>query len=246
MNEDLIRRAEDLLARCDRTCIPTSTSFLTPAEQAELQQWARSRAGCRMVLRGGAADCERKAAFFLPDYLEDIDEAEAICALRAVAGFGTPGHRDYLGAVMGLGIRRDFLGDIRIFENTAYLFCLPSVAPHLLASLDKVGRCGVRVEQIDLSAVPAEERRVRARTVTVQSLRFDVVVAGIFGISRTHAVTQIRAGLAERNYLPCLKPDAPVEEGDIITLRGHGKGTLAEIGGQSRKGRIFLRVEQYL
>ena len=247
MTDELIRRAEDLLARCERACVQTATAFLTPAEQAELRLWAERR-GCRMLLRGGDAHCERRAAFFLPDYLDedDFDEADAIRAVRAVAGFGAPGHRDYLGAALGLGIRRDFLGDIRIFGSTAYLFCLPSVARHLLDSLEQVGRCGVRMTPAALSEVPPPELRVRARTITVQSLRFDVIVAGLFGLSRTQAVSQIRAGLAAHNYLPCLKPDAPVQEGDVISLRGHGKGTLAEIGGQSRKGRIFVRVEQYL
>ena len=248
MNEELIRRAEDLLDRCDRTASVTSTVFLTPAEQAELLAWAKYRADCRMLLRGGDGDCERKAAFFLPFYLEEdtFDESEYIRVIKAAAGFGEPGHRDYLGAAMGLGIRRDFLGDIRIFGSTAWIFCLPSIEAHLLVSLEKVGRCGVKLTRAALSDVPPLEKKVKPRTVTVQSLRFDVIVAALFGLSRTQAVTQIHAGLATLNYLPCLKPDASVREGDIIALRGHGKGTLAEIGGESRKGRIFVRVELYV
>lgn len=243
---ELLRRAEDLCRRCERTGSVTGTAFLTPAEQAELLAWANFRPDCNLRLSGGQPDCERKAAFFLPPWEENFSGEEHFRALKAVAGFGEPGHRDYLGAALALGIRRDFLGDIRIFGSTAYLFCLPSVAPHLLSSLEKVGRCGVRLCEVPLSAVPAEEKRVRARTFTVQSLRLDVIVAGLFGLSRTTAADAIREGAAALNYLPCLKTDAPVREGDVISLRGHGKGILAEIGGESRKGRIFVRTELYL
>ena len=247
-HDDLLKRAEDLLSRCERASVMTGTAYLTPAEQAVLTAWAKSRSDCTMLLRGGHPDCERKAAFFLPYYLDEssFDEEEQFRAIRAVAGFGEPGHRDYMGAVLGLGIRRDFLGDIWVSGNTAILFCLPSIEQHLLLSLDKVGRYGVKTCSLPLSEVPAPERKVKIRTFTVQSMRLDAVAAGLFNISRTTAATLINAGLASLNHLPCLRTDAPVREGDIISIRGHGKASVAELGGQSRKGRIFLRGEIYV
>ena len=143
MEEDLLRRAADLAERCERTATVTSTAFLTPAEQYALTNWARHR-DCTLVLHGGAEGCERRAAFFLPFYLaaEDFDPAEHLCAVHFSAPFGAPGHRDYLGAILGLGIRREWVGDILVQEHGAYVFCLPSVAPALL-ELEQVGRTGV-------------------------------------------------------------------------------------------------------
>lgn len=246
--EELIRRAEDLQARCDRSSVLTSTAYLTPAEQAVLSNWAKSRADCSMILRGGHPDCERKAAFFLPYYLDEsgFDDGEYFRAIRAVAGFGTPGHRDYMGAILGLGIRRDFLGDIWVKDDTAIIFCLPSIESHLLLSLEKVGRFGVKAASLPLSEVPAPERKVKSRSFTVQSLRLDAVASGLFSMSRTSAADLIRAGLVTLNYLPCMKTDAPIKEGDVISIRGHGKAQLTEIGGKSRKDRCFLRGELYL
>ena len=108
MEEDLLRRAADLAERCERTATVTSTAFLTPAEQYALTNWARHR-DCTLVLHGGGAGCERRAAFFLPFYLaaEDFDPAEHLCAVHFSAPFGAPGHRDYLGAILGLGIQRE-------------------------------------------------------------------------------------------------------------------------------------------
>ncbi|MEA4964265.1 MAG: YlmH/Sll1252 family protein [Oscillospiraceae bacterium] len=246
--DELLRRAEDLCRRCEKTASVTSTAFLTPAEQAEVQKWAAPQGDCTLLLRGGHQDCERKAAFFLPYYLDakEFDEAAQIKVIRAVAGFGEPGHRDYLGAALGLGIRREWLGDIWIDGPAAYLFCLPSVESHLLGSLDKVGRFGVRTESVLLSAVPAPERRVQVRSFTVQSPRLDTVLSGLFHLSRTAAAELIQAGAATLNYQPCLKPDAPIRVGDVLSLRGHGKGTVAELGGSSRKGRLFVTAELLL
>ena len=77
----------------------------------------------------------------------------------------------------------------------------------------------------------------------MQSLRFDAVLGETFRLSRTQAVKLIAAGAASLNYLPCLKNDASLSEGDVISLKGYGKATVAEIGGKSRKDRLFLTAE---
>lgn len=191
MEEDLLRRAADLAERCERTASVTSTAFLTPAEQYALTNWARHR-DCTLVLHGGAEGCERRAAFFLPFYLTpaDFDPAEHLRAVQFSAPFAAPGHRDYLGAILGLGIRREWVGDIVVQAHGAFVFCLPSVEPEL-RTLEQVGR----------------------------------------------------AGAVHLNYAECLHPDAPVAAGDVLSLRGAGKGAVTEVGGQSRKGRQFVTAE---
>ena len=242
---ELLRRAEDLSARCERRAVLTSTGFLSPAERVRLEQWAKHR-GCRLLFHGGGEDCERTVGFFLPDYLEEdaFDVSEHICAIRLSAPFGSLGHRDYMGAVLGLGVGREWVGDILVQDKGAWLYCLPSVQRHLL-SLDKVGRFGVQAEAMPLEAVPKPERRVEARSFTVQSLRLDAVLAGLFSLSRTEAARQIAAGAVSLNYTETLKADCPVREGDVLSLRGAGKGRVTEIGGSSRKGRLFVTAEIY-
>lgn len=246
-NEELSRRLRDLDSRCVKDCDIVSSFFLTPAEQAEASAFAGFEAQSLFLLCGGRDECERKAAFFLPYYMEvsDFEPSEYIKALKIKAGFGQPGHRDYLGSMLGLGIRREWLGDIWVQGDTAFVFCLPSVEKLLLSSLEKVGRCGVKVSQAALADIPApiiEKRRV---SFTVKSPRLDAVVSGMFGISRTQACHSILLGEVSLNYLPCLKPDASVSPGDTISLRSHGKGTLAEAGGVSRKGRLFIEADMY-
>lgn len=103
--DELIRRAEDLSARCDRTGKLTHTAFLTPAERMELTRVAHTLP-VKPVFHGGHAECERTAAFFLPYYIDEdgFTPDEYINAIHITAHFGEPGHRDYMGALLGMGI----------------------------------------------------------------------------------------------------------------------------------------------
>lgn len=240
MEPELARRALDLARRAEKYAAPTNSGFLTPAEQAELQAVCAREREINMVLRGGGTDCERRAAFFLPSWQEEVDESQAIAAIRVTAAFGSPGHRDYLGAILALGVRRDCVGDIRVSDNTAYVFCLESIASYLLANLESVGRCGVKTARVPLSEAPQPERQYKTVSFTVKSLRLDSVCAGAFALARSAASAQIAQGNVSVNYVPCLKPDAPVRPGDILSLRGRGKATVGETGGATRKGRQFI------
>lgn len=246
MEHDLLRRAEDLRDRCERTYTVTSTGFLTPAEVLQLQGWAKY-SGCRLLLSGGAENTDRKVAFFLPEWLapEDFDVSEEIRAVRITHRFGTLSHRDYLGALLGLGVKREWLGDILVEDGGAAVFCLKSIEAHLL-TLEQVGRWGVKTERIALSDVTPPERKVKPVSFTVQSARLDAVTARLFHLSRTAAAERIRVGDVQLNYVLCQRPDAAVQPGDILSLRGSGKAQLTEIGGQSRKGRVFLTGEIWL
>ena len=244
MEQELLKRINDLARRCERAGMVTSTTFLTPAEQSEVANYVNRIPGCRMVLFGGAADCERRVAFFLPEWLEegDFEASEELRALRIDAYYGTPEHRDYLGALLGLGVRREWVGDIRVDRQTAWVYCLPSVAEQL-AGLEQAGRVSVKARVVPVTEVPEPERKRREVRFTVMSPRFDAILGETFRLSRTLAAKQIAAGLAFLNYLPCQKTDAIVKEGDVLSLRGKGKATLAEIGGQSKKGRLFVVME---
>ena len=244
--KELLRRAADLAGRCEKTGSVTHTAFLTPAEAFELENWAR-RERRRVLLHGGGPDSERRAAFFLPDWLEEdfFEPADYLRAIRLTAYFGTPGHRDYMGALLGMGIGREWLGDIQVKDDHAWVVCMPGVEKHLL-SIDKVGRTTVRAEAIALSELPAPERQVKQKRFSVQSPRLDAVVGGLFSLSRSEAARQIEAGLVSVNYHESLKCDLDVREGDVISLRGKGKGRITELGGTSRKGRLFITGEVFV
>lgn len=242
-NSKLIKRARDLAERCGRSGAVCATGFLSPAEQYEIQT-RLEYIPCGLVFHGGGENCERAAAFFLPDYMteEMLDVSEYICAMKLKACFGQPGHRDYMGALLGMGIGREWLGDIQVEGDTAYVFCMKSVLRHLLG-MEKAGRCTVRASQVALEEVPPRRAETESVSFSVMSPRLDAVAAGLFRLSRTEAARQIAAGNVSLNYTQCLKADCPVKEGDILSLKGRGKGSISGLGGTSRKGRLFVHGE---
>ncbi len=244
-NEAILKRAADLARRCAQRDLVTNTGFLTPAERVAVARDPAVRQA-RLLFSGGYPDAERQMAFFLPDWLEEdaFDVAEHISAICLTASFGRPGHRDYMGAILGMGVGREWVGDILVDGDRAYVLCQPSILNHLL-TIEQAGRCSVRAEALALSQLPVPERRTEERRFTVMSARLDAVAAGLFRLSRAEAARQIALGSLHLNYMPCLKPDAPVREGDILSLRGAGKGRVAGLGGSSRKGRLFVTAEFY-
>ena len=97
-----------------------------------------------------------------------------------------------------------------------------------------------------LSELILPEVRTQIIKDTVPSARLDSIIASAFKLSRSKAAEAIRGGIVSVDHIECLKPDARVEEGAILVLRGRGKALLKEIGGESKKGRIWVVIEKYI
>lgn len=243
--EALFRRLEDYQSRSEKGS-PAHSWFLTEEEQEEVRLWGR-RCPEPPVLFGGREGLERKMAFFFPEWEREREALmkEEIRCVKLTGELRSLNHRDYLGSVLGLGLTREAIGDILPSEKATYIYCTPAAAGCMERTLSKVGRQNVSVELVNLEEAPLPEKRVEPVTFTVKSLRLDAGAAGVFHISRTEAVERIERGECQVNHRVCLKPDAPLKEGDILSLRGLGKGQIAQIGGQSRKGRLFITGERW-
>lgn len=243
--KSLLKRFDELYLRSQVSNVVTYTEFLTPTEQELFLRQSGYRKSDCIFLSGGSNVNERKVAFFLPTYIDrkDFLPDEYICAICVTSKFSEHTHRDYLGSILGLGIKRGCIGDINVQDERAFFFCLSTVSEHILLNLDKVGRFGARCERVDLDQVPDLQNNVEEITFTVKTARLDAVVAGMFHWSRTAAGDAIGMGLVHLNYKICMKPDATINEGDIISVKGCGKGKVKGCSGISRKGRFILIAE---
>ena len=232
------KRLTELAARCEKSGIVTSTAFLSPEEQAEAEAFFSRRAQ-KPVFFGGSEAAERRVAFFLPDGEGEDALRDRIVCVKLTGDLSSLGHRDFLGAVLGLGLERAAVGDI-LTGGTAYIFCLPAAGRCIEQSLLKVGRQNVKAELVPLFEAPVPEIRNTEVRFTVRSLRLDAVTAGLFRLSRTDAAERIARGECSVDHRPVLKPDATVKEGDTIILRGYGKGEVSEIGGRTKKDRLYV------
>lgn len=247
MDGEIKRRIEDLMNRSVRTNQPTATGFLDPAELAEARLFLKSEPGARYVVCGGFEGAERSRLIFIPDYYDEncFPAEEYIAVIRAECSFGNLTHRDWLGSVMGLGVKRDALGDILVCDGYADIICTDKIAQYLADNLIKVGRYGVKTHMISMGEIVPPNPKFDVRTGTVASLRADAVVALAFGISRTNAVSLIREGRLSVDHLPEQNTSAEIEEGVLLSLRGFGRAKLARVGGTSKKGRIFLEFNVF-
>ena len=253
----LYAHAEELLARA-RSGEVTATAFLTPLQQKRLRAHFAFAAE-ELILAGGYEGAERRRMFFLPPYVveaeealraellyEDMSERLVPLSLKG-SGFASLSHKDYLGAVLNLGIERDALGDLCVLSPTeAVLFCDRLMATFLTESLQRVARDTVRVSVATLPDDFDGGRRFAPCTDTVASPRADAVVAALCNLSREKARALFTAGLVELDYEPADKPDAEVTEGAVLTVRGHGKFIVRSLADKTKKGRYRLVADKYI
>lgn len=230
--------------------VPSHTPFLSSAEQALAQNLLAAAGHPRCLFYGGYPEPSRAVCLFLPSWQEDFTpggEDDPLAALELPLPPGSSlTHRDFLGAMMGLGITRELVGDILVGEDACQVVCLRSALPILLSQWSEVGRYPVRPRELPLSQLRPVEARVEERHETFQSLRFDAVAAAAFRIPRSRAALLISGGHLLLNHLPCAKPDRLLREGDVLTGKGLGKCVLAQVAGQSRKGRTVVTLRRYL
>ena len=239
----LLGHMEDLAKKAIRTGCATSR-FLTPAEAHTVSIHFTRRNETTLVFDGGYEGAERVVAIFTNPNWGIYNRVDIFTALIVNApSHETIGHRDVLGAIMALGIERNTIGDI--IESPLSFLCLPELSGYIKENLIKIGRTGITLSEILLNDLTTRTENYTIKTDTVASPRLDAIVSSAFGMSRSKAVEIIESGRVNLNHEECLQPAKEVGENAIISIRGAGRVKLLEIGGTSRKGRLFIKVGLY-
>ena len=244
----LLAKLWDKIDSAMRRNIPGSTPFLSPRELELARYLFGEQEG--LISFGGYEDAERKMLIYLPDYLTEdalYEEDSPMVCLRASFYQGdSPSHRDFLGALMGAGIKRETLGDICVGKDSCDFFVTAEIAPYILQNFLSAGRAKLHLEQIPLKEAAIPEPEVQIIKDTMASIRLDSVISSGFRIGRSLASQYVSSGKAAVNGLPCEKPDKVVKEGEKISVRGLGKIKLETVGGQTKKGRISVVIHRYV
>ena len=244
----------DKAEKADRGYL-TYTHFLDPHQRSIAKRVLRE-IGKPAIFEGGYAEAERAVGLFMPDYLacaEALDDFRSnseypLSLIRVIykknAYAKELTHRDYLGALMNLGVKRETLGDILVHDDFAQIIALSDVAAYLENNLTQVGRVGVEVRKSDVSQLLLPKVKAEEKTATVASLRLDAIVAEGFNLSRAKASEYIEAGKVYLQFEECTNGSKDVEEGSTISLRGMGRIILDKVGGNSKKNRIFITLRR--
>lgn len=243
----VLARAADIAQGVLKSHKPGVTDFHDPYHAGLVVSALKYTRGLKWRADGGYAGAERRRVLICPEYMIPEDEDSGLSFLSFTVNFqgSGPGHRDFLGSLAGIGLKREKLGDILINERGAHAVVAGEVAPYILSNLYRVGRWEVSVEGITPAALEVPVEKIKEVNTTVSSLRLDSVAAAGFGVSRSKMADFITAERVNLNWQVKSSPSQPVREGDIISIRGRGRVELSGVGGTSRGGRIFITLKRF-
>lgn len=248
-NEDVFlqKRLLELAERSYKCSQYFFTGFLSSADISLLHE-AVGKSKLTYKLWGGSEACERKMARFGDEESIGYEVSFPIEILHIeplIEKFSDEfTHRDFLGAIMNLGIKRETIGDIFVSKKHGYVFVDEKISEYIIENLDKIRHTHVKVSK--LTSLP-EEFVVNLKEIKllVSSLRLDVVIASKCKLSRNQALELFRDKKVFLNERLCENNSYLVKTGDIISVRGYGKMIFKEISGETRKGRIYIQMEEY-
>jgi len=225
------------------------SDFLSPSETAKACDILKKVGDISCLAFGGYTESERNMICIYPDYLDKDDVDFPISALRI--SYNTKfspslSHRDFLGSILGLGIERDKLGDIVINDNNAICFVERSIADYIVSGLEKVGRTKVDIKIAEINEDIVSKKNMTTKSITVASLRADAVFGAVFGESRNSIQLLISSEKASINWVPVKSSSVSVKEGDVLSLKGGGRGILLSVNGETKKGRISITIGKYM
>ncbi|MGE4284066.1 MAG: RNA-binding protein [Clostridia bacterium] len=223
------------------------THYLDPFQQKLVVGKLGLIPGLGMSFFGGYGEAERKLISFYPDYMT----AESIkypLSILQVSGTGLDklSHRDFLGAILSLGIKREKIGDILVHANLSYIFTMNDIAQYIIMNLSKVANTSVSIEEKSDSNILIPEKNFKEIHSTVASLRLDTVLSTALGCSRTKVLPLIQSEKVSVNWECIHSPSYILKEGDIISVRGQGRVALDYVGGLTRKERISITVKRFI
>lgn len=228
------------------------TDFLSPIELRLLKDVLILLPYDKYVIYGGIKDADRNAIVFYPDKLEEVfqqnrfDYNSIFSCIRITNCQENYEHKIYLGGCIKLGVKREKIGDIVVFENGADIIINKDVEKFLLSNLCQLSRFkNAEIEVIELDEVTDKIQKFKDIKVIVSSLRLDNVVAELVGTSRSKALELLNQERVFINYKNETKPTKAVVEKDIITIRGKGKFIIDEIEGNTRSGKIVILVKKF-
>lgn len=240
----LCARAEDAVRLSNMRGAPYFLPFLDERQQVLVRSVFRRLHAENVCFFGGYPDGERMmAGCFPPEYPPDETWFPITPLAFRYREQTKLTHRDFLGAIMSCGVKRDKIGDILCGTGITVVFAEEEIAPFLCEQIDRVASEGVTIEKGYTGELPAirQYREIRA---TIASARLDCAVKALLSISREAAAAKIVAGAVSINHVVCTDVSGRIADGDCISIAGSGRFLIDAANQPTKKGRLFLHARQ--
>ena len=246
-DEDLASHLVDLAEHARKTGRDQVSDFLDPHGLNVAEIVAANFENIHLETQGGFPGAERqRAAFITTDFPGKVDFNLTGFLVQWDQRYYHLGHRDILGAFMGIGCKREVLGDIVVLENGAQFVCEQALGNYITANLTTVGAAAVTLTEMPVTELKAREEKVKVISATVAALRLDAVAAAGYGTSRSRMAEEIKGQNVKVNWQDVKNAAQAVKEGDVLSFRGRGRVEIAEVRGMTKKGRLSITLKRYL
>lgn len=227
----------------------TTSDFLDPFKRALVRDLLLPVKGLQIMEFGGYENANRQSFVFMAeDMSKDMFEPSEMFSSVLVTPKGNHQdltHRDYLGAVMNLGINRDFFGDIVLYPDGCIIIGKKSIIETIQQSLTQVGKYTVSTEIQSLENITVPKEQFKEQSATVSSLRLDSIISQAFHMSRSDSSDAVKSGKVFVNYKEVTDPSKTIAQNTVISCKGLGKMELLEISGETKKSRIRIMMKIY-
>ena len=218
--------------------------FLTPEEQIILEKICKDK-DIHAAFFGGRGSFERAAAIIGADEYNGEFPVDII-KISGNFKFGKLTHRDYLGSILSLGIKREKVGDINVYEDGAEVYLSRDISDYVINNLVKIKHSGIKVKKIEFNEAREKILEFKDKRVNIASLRIDSVVAAAYGISRNDAVELIKSGSVKLNFIETDEPSKKVKIEDIFSVKGYGRFEIVDNPGLTKKDRLNVTLRKYI
>lgn len=244
-----VDKAQDWIERAAEHHAVKRTEFLDPRQSFIVLSLANRHGDVTVRFDGGYERAERKRAIIAPSY-RDVAADEAEIGLLSISSddsqFSKLDHGDFLGSLLGVGIKREKLGDILVGDGFCHCLVASDIIDYVHLNLQQVHRVRVMTETLPLSRLQAAAQTLEEMNLTVASLRLDGIVSDVYRLSRAKVMQPIKSGRCKVNWKPEDDPSKHLKEGDIVSFQGFGRFKLIEVEGETKKGRIRLKIGKFV
>lgn len=244
-NALLIARLDDIITASVKKQYPTFIGFLNEQQISVLTQHLKKSKVSNYRFFGGYENSDRcLLGISFGDYIEDYYYPITGISFKYKPEYKLS-HRDFLGSLMGLGLKREAIGDILTGDGYTVVFIKDEIKKYVLSQIQKIGSVGVVTEEWDNYTLPIKNEFENI-SCTISSARLDNIVSALVGLSREKSATLIKQGLVFVNSVAVDNLSYTIKTGDKISIRGKGKFIVGDFSGLTKKGRLKLTVQKYI
>ncbi|WPP42849.1 YlmH/Sll1252 family protein [Paenibacillus hunanensis] len=225
------------------------TDFLDPRQAYILSTLAAREPDVQIRLEGGSEHAERRRALIAPDYADLSQEDMQLTVLEITPEgqrFTELEHGDYMGSLLGLGMKRDKIGDIHVLDDGCHTVVATEIASYLNLNMNQVHRLHVMTSLLPIEQLRAAKQELQTMELSVASMRLDGIASDVYRLSRSKILVPIKAGRCKVNWKPEEDPSHALKEGDVVSVQGMGRFKVLELEGITKKGRYRVKIGKFV